>query len=113
MNMPRSPAVATPRGGASVSPSGRAGDALAASATERLLVQFLRARGYQVAAPSDDTGDVVMEDPSDVAEAHQPLAATVSSMDQYAQQLGLSTDACAVNHLVRSCVWRPLSHDSD
>lgn len=85
------------------------------SVMDELLLQYLRRRGYHVEPAADE--DVVMADPGQskalgVNGVQQELDEVTRtrllgdssgvSLEQYAQSLGLRTDACAANHLVRT-----------
>lgn len=94
------------------------------SVMDELMAQYLRRRGYRVTpATSDDADDVDMEDATKTENAASPIAvesagrprassadrrrllgdddADSASIEEYAQSLGLNTESCAANHIVR------------
>ena len=63
-----------------------------AAVMDKLLLKYLQTRGYYVYKGEDGR-------PPFAAEPATPTDDV--SLDKYARQLGLTTEACAANHLVR------------
>lgn len=85
------------------------------SVMDDLLAQYLRRRGYHVApANASASADVDMESglkqehsasaasPMNVESSGRSDSAEPTTIEEYAHSLGLTTQSCAANHLVRA-----------